>query len=79
MFCKGRLDCAHHAAALGLLQIQSKTGTKSYSDPQAAATEPIQSKKSLGIVKSYIKYKKFAKWSAVMDRFQLLIAGHSGH
>jgi len=62
-------------AALGLIQIQSKPGTESYSDSQSAATERIQSKKSLGIVKSHVKCTKCAKWSAVVSRFQLLIVG----
>ena len=70
------LDCSHRCAALGLLQIQGKTGTDSYSDSQTAATQPIQSKKSLGIVQRFAKYTKRAEWHTVMYTLQLLIAGH---
>src|SRR5271169_4190326 len=69
------LDCTRHAAALGLLQIQNKTGTESYSDSQTVTAKPIQPKKSLGIVQSQVKWTKCAKWSAVMHRFHLVIAG----
>jgi hypothetical protein len=65
------LDCSHRSAALGLLQIQGKTGTDSYSDPQAAATQPIQSKKSLGIVQCFAKHTKWAEWRTVMYTLQL--------
>src|SRR5208337_4793749 len=66
------LDCARDAAALGLLQIQSKTGTEPYSGSHTATAKPIQSKKSLGIVQSRLNCTKRAGRSTVVYEFQLL-------
>ena len=70
------LDCAHHGSALGVLQIQGKTGPESHTNPAIVATHPVQQKKSLGIIQPIFYCTKCESWQSVIIQFQLLIAGH---